>query len=64
MLSYVQSINLIENRDFRDLLLLLCESLQDSDIPHQNTLCTRIMDAWLKYYDKLKSELHVTIEIV
>lgn len=60
VLSCVQSINLIENRDFRDLLLLLRESLQDNDIPHRSTLRTRIMDAWLKYYNKLKAELQVS----
>ncbi|KAJ7750265.1 hypothetical protein B0H16DRAFT_1691620 [Mycena metata] len=32
------SINLIDNRDFRDLLLLLRESLEDNNIPHRNTI--------------------------
>ncbi|KAJ6627089.1 hypothetical protein B0H10DRAFT_1941289 [Mycena sp. CBHHK59/15] len=48
------SINLIENCDFRDLLLLLRESVQDGDIPHRTKLRTLILDSWLKYYDKLK----------
>ncbi|KAJ6527825.1 hypothetical protein B0H19DRAFT_1275167 [Mycena capillaripes] len=43
-------INLIENRDFRDLWLLLRESLQDTEIPRRTKLRERIMDAWLKYY--------------
>ncbi|KAJ7465958.1 hypothetical protein FB451DRAFT_1486159 [Mycena latifolia] len=54
------SINLIENHEFRDLLLLLRESLQDKDIPHRTKLCSLILDAWLKYYDSLKKELKVS----
>ncbi|KAJ7448703.1 hypothetical protein FB451DRAFT_1532285 [Mycena latifolia] len=51
------SINLIENPDFRDLLLLLRESLRDEDIPHRTKLRSLVLDAWLQYYDSLKKEL-------
>lgn len=60
-LIYAQSINLIENHDFRDLLLLLRESLQDGDIPHRTKLRSLILDAGLKYYDNLKQELKVCL---
>ncbi|KAJ7911863.1 hypothetical protein B0H13DRAFT_2327990 [Mycena leptocephala] len=60
-LIYAQSINLIENHDFRDLLLLLRESLQDGDIPHRTKLRSLILDAGLKYYDNLKQELKGSI---
>ncbi|KAJ7045011.1 hypothetical protein C8F04DRAFT_1174003 [Mycena alexandri] len=59
------SINLIENREFRDLLLLLRESLRDEEIPHRTKLRSLILDAWLKYYDSLKKELkmgHFTMD--
>lgn len=57
---YHQSINLIKNHDFRDLLLLLRESLQDKDIPRRGKLRYLVLDAWLKYYDSLKKELKVS----
>lgn len=59
-LMYRQSINLIENHEFRDLLLLLRESLQDGDIPRRTKLQSLILDAWLKYYKSLKKELKVS----
>ncbi|KAJ7707111.1 kinase-like domain-containing protein [Mycena olivaceomarginata] len=50
-------LRLIEKRDFRDLLLMLRESLQDGDIPHWTKLRTLIVESLLKYYDKLKIDL-------
>jgi hypothetical protein len=35
---YIQSINLIESRDFRDLLLMLRETLREQDIPHRTKI--------------------------
>ena len=52
---------MIENRDFRDLLLLLRESLQDEDILHRTKLRTLILQSWLKYYDSLKKELKLSV---
>ena len=50
----------IENRDFRDLRLMLRETLQDGEIPHRTKLHDLIIDAWLEYYHELKGELQVS----
>ncbi|KAF7372280.1 Zinc finger BED domain-containing protein 4 [Mycena venus] len=55
------SINLIENRDFRDLLLFLRETLRDADIPHRTKLRSLIIDAWLDYWEELKAELRLSL---
>ncbi|KAJ7362435.1 hypothetical protein DFH08DRAFT_950698 [Mycena albidolilacea] len=55
------SIHLIDSRDFRDLLLMLRESLQESDIPHRTKLRQRIIEAWIQYYKELKSELEQSL---
>ena len=52
---------MIESQEFRDWLLQLRESLQDGDIPHRTKLRSLILEAWLKYYDKLKKELKVSV---
>ncbi|KAF8128334.1 hypothetical protein K438DRAFT_909966 [Mycena galopus ATCC 62051] len=55
------SINLVENRDFRDLLLLLRETLRDEDIPHRTKLRSLIIDAWLDYWEELRTELRLSL---
>lgn len=47
----LSGLRLIEKRDFRDLLLMLRESLQDGDVPHRTKLRTLIVESSLKYYD-------------
>lgn len=56
-----QSINLMECREFRDLLLFLRESLCDSDIPHRNYLRNKIMGTWGQYIASLTKELGVSV---
>ena len=50
----------IECREFRDLLLLLRESLQDTDIPHRTKIHTAIIEAWAAWYQTLKVSLAVS----
>lgn len=50
----------IECREFRDLLLLLRESLQDTDIPHRTKIRTAIIEAWAAWYQTLKASLAVS----
>jgi hypothetical protein len=57
---YIQSINLIESRDFRDLLLMLRDTLQEQDIPHRTKIRSLIIDGWTAYYTELKAELGVS----
>jgi hypothetical protein len=64
MLSCFQSINVIENREFRDLLLLLREDLKDSDIPHRTKVRQAIVEAWVIYINALKAELAVREPVI
>ncbi|KAK0448803.1 hypothetical protein EV421DRAFT_1733051 [Armillaria borealis] len=54
-----QSLNLIENRHFRDLILLLRSDLQDEDIPHIDTLRARILESLDEHLDKLSKEMKI-----
>ena len=55
-----KSINLIENRDFRALLLMLRETLKDQEIPHRTKLRSLIIEYWLEYWEDLKAALAVS----
>jgi len=52
-----QSINVIECREFRDLLLLLRSDLQDKDIPHRTKLREAIIETWESHFKALRLEL-------
>ena len=39
--------------------MILCESLQDDDIPHRDRLWEAIIDKWHKWFNSLKQELDV-----
>jgi len=54
-----QSINVIECREFRDLLLLMREDLQDKDIPRRTKLCEAIIKSWQAWFHTLKQNLAV-----
>ncbi|KAF8224399.1 hypothetical protein L208DRAFT_1311746, partial [Tricholoma matsutake] len=54
-----QSIYVVECLEFRQLLSLLCEELQDKDIPHQTKMHESIIKAWDLYFKVLKQELAV-----
>ena len=51
----------MENNQFRQLLLMLCESLDDSDIPHQTKVRTAIMDRLAIHFEKITEELQVCL---
>ncbi|KAF7358289.1 putative AC transposase [Mycena venus] len=54
-------IHLIDSREFRDLLLLLRDSLAEKDIPHRTKLTKLVVEAWVKYYAELKVTLNAAI---
>ncbi|KZT27266.1 hypothetical protein NEOLEDRAFT_1193291 [Neolentinus lepideus HHB14362 ss-1] len=54
-----QSINVIECRQLRNIFLLLCKELQDSDIPHRTTVHNCIFQLWEEYIRDLSSEMKV-----
>ena len=56
-----QSINVVECREFRDLLLLLRQDLGDKDIPHRTKIHEAIITAWKSWFIGLKHELAVSI---
>ncbi|KAF8505006.1 hypothetical protein JB92DRAFT_2833181 [Gautieria morchelliformis] len=52
-----QSINVVECPEFRDLLLLLQESMLSCDIPHRTAIWSLIGKAWEHNFTELKKEL-------
>jgi hypothetical protein len=58
-LNYIQSINVIENKQFRELLALFRNDYHDDDIPHRTRIRQSIMEMWLKSFKQLKSNLAV-----
>lgn len=52
-------MNILENKHFRSLLLLLRDSLEDSDIPHRTFLRTRILSNWEQHLIGLQNEMNV-----
>ncbi|KIK25338.1 hypothetical protein PISMIDRAFT_9694 [Pisolithus microcarpus 441] len=52
-----QSINVIECPEFRHLILLLHQDLQETDIPHRTKLHELILEAWRDYFRILKQDL-------
>ena len=54
-------MNVVENPEFRKLILLLREDIEDKDIPHRTKLCQLILDQFRTYFASLKEELAVRI---
>lgn len=59
LIKFLQALNILENKSFRALLLLLRDNLNDSDIPHRSFLRTRIMSTWNQHLEDLRHELTV-----
>ena len=51
----------MECREFRNLLLLLREDLQEKDIPHRTKLHEAIVTAWKSWFITLKCDLAVGV---
>ena len=49
----------MECHEFQDLLLLLCEDLQDKDIPRCTKVCKTVITAWKSWFTILKCEFAV-----
>jgi hypothetical protein len=60
----MKSINVIERKEFRELLLILRENLHDSDIPRRTSVRNKIMETWKHYLATLTSELGVNIQFL
>jgi hypothetical protein len=58
-LFHLKSLNLVECREFRLLLLLLRNDLKEAMIPHRTKLRELIVQAWRQYFRVLRSDLAV-----
>ena len=56
----LQAIRIVECPEFRDLCMLLRESLTDKDIPHRDKLREAIFQEFHKAFGNLKTELSVS----
>ena len=56
-----QSLNVIENKYFRELCLLLREQLKDADIPHRTDLRNRVMKTWDEHIKTLEDDVKVRL---
>ncbi|KIK12635.1 hypothetical protein PISMIDRAFT_120519, partial [Pisolithus microcarpus 441] len=54
-----QSLNVVECKEFRCLILLLRDDLKDSNIPHHTKIRSDIIQAWKDYFMILKIDLAV-----
>lgn len=57
--TFVQSINVIDSPELRDLLTFISSELTDADIPHRSTLTKLIIRNFQAEYDKLCEEIQV-----
>ncbi|KAJ3518939.1 hypothetical protein NMY22_g13434 [Coprinellus aureogranulatus] len=52
-----QSLNVVENKYFRELCLLLREQLKDSDIPGRTDIRDRVIKAWEEHIKTLQTDV-------
>ncbi|KAF8226874.1 hypothetical protein L208DRAFT_1299443, partial [Tricholoma matsutake] len=52
-----QSLNIVENVEFCNLLTLFCDNYMDEDMPHQSKICVAILNMWRGWFSQLKWEL-------
>lgn len=59
-----QSIDVIDSRELRDLLLFIGADLQDRDIPHRTKLSEMIMSRFKLEHSKMVEEISVSLEYI
>lgn len=59
----LKSIRVVECPEFRDICMLLRESLADKDIPRRDKVREAILDQYSKQFDGLINELSVRCKI-
>jgi hypothetical protein len=57
--SSFKSLNIVECREFRALLLLLHSDLKETMVPHCTKLQELIIKAWKQHFQALKQDLGV-----
>jgi len=64
MLSHIfQSIRVVECPKFRQLCMVLRESLEDTDIPHCDKMREAIVRQWQESFEVLKRDLSVSLNL-
>ncbi len=63
-LSHIfQSIRVVECPEFRQLCMVLRESLEDTDIPHRDKMREAIVRQWRESFEVLKRDLSVSLNL-
>jgi hypothetical protein len=63
-LTNLQSIHVVECPEFRQLCMVLCETLVDADIPGRDKMREAIISQWRDSFGQLKLDLSVGIRIL
>ena len=63
-LTCLKSIRVIECPEFRDLCLILRETLFNDDIPHRDKMRESIISLWHNSFQVLKSDLFVSLRVL
>ena len=61
--SELQSLNVIECPEFRQLILLLRSNLNDSQVPRRTKIRELVLQAWSQYFQALRRSLAVCLPI-
>lgn len=61
LICLFQSLNVVENQQFRDLLTLFRPEFSDEDMPHCTKIRTAIIEAWALWFEELKVTLKVSV---
>lgn len=56
-----QALSVVEGKEFRQLLLLLRDDLNDKDIPHRSKMKTEVVQAWQDHFVVLKQDLAICV---
>ena len=63
-LTCLKSLRIIKCPEFRDLCLILRETLSDDNIPHHDKMRESIISLWCDSFQVLKSELSVSLRVL
>lgn len=58
--THLQSLNVVENDEFRNLLLVIQPMLRDKDIPRRTKLRELVLQRWKEFFNTVKRELLVS----
>lgn len=55
----MQALNVVESREFRNLLALFRETFRPEDLPHHTKVRSAIIEMWQSWFSQLKDQLKV-----